>query len=391
MDDGDINDDDDDGVSLERLKNETLKHSDNASVSSDKSNRAITPFVKDMIPIVEIQAPFQPGSTPISLEHRFMVWNHIGIVRSHKTDNEDSIEVEFHDTATHHGIHMNNHLNHTMASLSSSVLALACEPPSKLVCIALKVIGSREWSVSMPDCEEIVGVCASDKLVAVATDTRFLRIFTVLGTQREVITVPGPILSLAAHEEQIIVVYHTGCNFNNEQNLAMMIIDCFGYNLKCKETKVPLTPKSKLTWLGFSNCGSPIIYDSHGMMMLYRHKSGAWFPIWNGTNNTKGASDSFFIVGINENQKEIQAILCRGCSYPHTVPRPLINIFKIEMPLCDMDSEKSQLEERLLSCKVMDVMDSRRIIKEETIKLFAVSSAFFCYFVFLIYFSLACM
>lgn len=58
-----------------------------------------------------------------------MCWNEVGIVRCHSTENNNNIEVEFHDTNIHHGIHLNNHLNHTLASLSSSVLVLACEVP----------------------------------------------------------------------------------------------------------------------------------------------------------------------------------------------------------------------------------------------------------------------
>lgn len=59
-----------------------------------------------------------------------MCWNDIGIVRCHTAENgESTIDVEFHDTNLHHGIHLNNYLNHTMASLSSTVVALACETP----------------------------------------------------------------------------------------------------------------------------------------------------------------------------------------------------------------------------------------------------------------------
>lgn len=364
-------DDDDDGISLNRIKNETLKFGSQESLS-EKSN--VAPSIKD-IPFrtVNLQSAFQPGSTPTSLEHRFMVWNHIGIVRSHKTDAEDSIEVEFHDTSTHHGIHMNNHLNHTMAALSSSVLALACEAPSKLVCITLKATGSREWSISMPDTEEIQAVCASDKLVAVATDNRYLRIFTVLGTQREVICIPGNVVALAAHDEQILVAYHAAASATDDQNIGLMIIDTFGYNVKCKEAKIPLTSGSKLTWMGFSKEGSPVIYDSRSFMKLYRHKSSCWFPVWNGAEHAKGASDTFFIVSVSERLKEIHAILCRGCPYPLTVPRPIVGTYKTEMPLCDLELEKSRLEEQLLSCKVLQVFDANRAIKEDTIKLFALA------------------
>ena len=50
-------------------------------------------------PEVDLQGPFQPGSTPIHLESRFMVWNSVGIVKSFNTDDENSIDVEFHDAS----------------------------------------------------------------------------------------------------------------------------------------------------------------------------------------------------------------------------------------------------------------------------------------------------
>ena len=50
-------------------------------------------------PEVDLQGPFQPGSTPIHLESRFMVWNSVGIVKSFNSDDENSIDVEFHDAS----------------------------------------------------------------------------------------------------------------------------------------------------------------------------------------------------------------------------------------------------------------------------------------------------
>lgn len=137
-------------VSLEKLKNETTKKTvddeideflegasiktgtnrDDDDIKSDGRSTAVGHYAKTY----DLQPPFQPSETPKSLEHRYMVWNHIGIVRAHLTDTENAIEVEFHDASIHHGIHMVNHLNHTMASLSSTVLALCNETPSKLVC-----------------------------------------------------------------------------------------------------------------------------------------------------------------------------------------------------------------------------------------------------------------
>lgn len=55
------------------------------------------------------------------------MWNSVGIVRCCNTEDENSINVEFHDTSLHHSLHINNFLKHTMATLTDEVLVLACE------------------------------------------------------------------------------------------------------------------------------------------------------------------------------------------------------------------------------------------------------------------------
>lgn len=158
-------------VALDKLKNETLKNDvsddDMESVKSMRSRRSYS-----QVPKFQLQPPFQPGATPEHLEHRFMVWNHVGQVVSHTSEEENSIIAEFNDASVHSSMHIINTLNHQLASLSTSCLALATkQSPSKLVCIALQSAGGREWSVTMPDCEEIVGVATGDAFVAVATNS----------------------------------------------------------------------------------------------------------------------------------------------------------------------------------------------------------------------------
>ena len=53
-------------------------------------------------------------------------WNAVGVVLQYNTDEENSINIEFHDTATHHALHVTNTMGHTMADLSVDALLLAC-------------------------------------------------------------------------------------------------------------------------------------------------------------------------------------------------------------------------------------------------------------------------
>lgn len=138
--------------------------------------------------------------------------------------------------------------------------------------------GSREWSISLPDCEEIIAVGAADKLIAIATDQRFLRLFSVMGTQREILCIPGPAVTVCGHNDKILVVYHNS-SATADQHMSMLLLQTIGLSIKSRDVRLPLTAGGKLKWIGFSDCGSPVCYDSMGMIRMFNVKSNYWMPI----------------------------------------------------------------------------------------------------------------
>lgn len=97
------------------------------------------------------------------------MWNSVGLMRQYNTDEESSIDIEFHDTSTHHAMHVTNTMNHMMGDLSVQAAILACESsydsPSRLVCMHFSSWDNvKEWSVPMPDNEEIMVRMYKEKL-----------------------------------------------------------------------------------------------------------------------------------------------------------------------------------------------------------------------------------
>ncbi|CAH0592617.1 unnamed protein product [Chrysodeixis includens] len=377
-DDGDVVDDlienyesdDDNAISLEKIKNETLGITkEREQDESRPASRRDTPAPATVPP----QPPFQPSATPVHLEHRYMCWNDIGIVRCHTQENgESTIDVEFHDTNLHHGIHLNNYLNHTMASLSSTVVALACETPSKLVCISL-VGSSKEWSASMPDTEEILCIAAASGLVACGTNARLLRLFTPLGTQRQVISLAGPVVTLGGFNTTVFAVYHSTDPGLSDQHLAMDIIAINGRQVRSKTVALPLSPSSRLTWLGATDAGAVTACDSAGTLRLYDVASALWMPLCDTHAHARGASDTWFIVSVSETTQKVRAILCRGASFPATVPKPIVSELPIQIPLCELDTEKSQYEEQLVRWAHTTADVDVKTARETALKLFALA------------------
>uniref|UniRef100_A0A8C3W9N4 WD repeat and HMG-box DNA-binding protein 1 n=1 Tax=Catagonus wagneri TaxID=51154 RepID=A0A8C3W9N4_9CETA len=299
------------------------------------------------------QKPFQSGSTPLHLTHRFMVWNSIGIIRCYNDEQDNAIDVEFHDTSIHHATHLSNTLNYTVADLSHEAILLACESTdelaSKLHCLHFSSWdSSKEWIVDMPPNEDIEAVCLGQGWAAAATSALLLRLFTIGGVQKEVFSLPGPVVSMAGHGEQLIIVYHRGTGFDGDQCLGVQLLQLGKMKKQILHgDPLPLTRKSYLVWVGFSAEGTPCYVDSEGIVrMLNRGLGYTWTPICNTRDHCKGKSDHYWVVGIHENPQHLRCIPCKGSRFPPTLPRPAIVVLSFKLPYCQTGTEKGQMEEQ---------------------------------------------
>ncbi|XP_029453292.1 WD repeat and HMG-box DNA-binding protein 1 [Rhinatrema bivittatum] len=299
------------------------------------------------------QKPFQSGSTPSHLMHRFMAWNSVGVVRCYNDEQDNAVDVEFHDTSVHHAMHLTNTLNHTMADLSQEAVLLACESTdelaSKLQCLHFSSWDTnKEWTVDMPKDEDIQALCLGQGWVACATSSLLLRVFTVGGVQKEIISLPGPVVSLAAHGDQLMIVFHRAVGFDEEQCLGVQLMELGKRKRQTlRGDPLPLTRKSYLTWVGFSAEGTPCYMDSEGIVrMLNRALCNTWTPVCNTREHCKGKSDHYWIVGIHENPQQLRCIPCKGARFPPTLPRPTVAILPFKLPYCQISTEKGQMEEQ---------------------------------------------
>ncbi|NXL94080.1 WDHD1 protein, partial [Alectura lathami] len=299
------------------------------------------------------QKPFQSGSTPAHLMHRFMVWNSIGIIRCYNDEQDNAIDIEFHDTSIHHATHLPNSLNHTMADLSTEAVLLACESAeelaSKLHCIHFSSWdANKEWTVDMPKDEDIEAICLGQGWAACATSALLVRLFTVGGVQKEIFSLPGPVVSMAGHGEQLMIVYHRGTGFDGDQCLGVQLME-LGKQKKqvLHGDPLSLTKKSYLVWVGFSAEGTPCYVDSEGIVrMLNRGLGNTWIPVCNTREHCKGKSDHYWVVGIHENPQQLRCIPCKGARFPPTLPRPAVAVLSFTLPYCQVTTEKGQMEEQ---------------------------------------------
>ncbi|XP_042346867.1 WD repeat and HMG-box DNA-binding protein 1 isoform X2 [Plectropomus leopardus] len=299
------------------------------------------------------QKAFQPGSTPAHLTHRFMMWNSVGIIRGYNDEQDNAIDVEFHDTAVHHAMHLTNSLGHTMADLSQEAALLACpstdELASKLQCLHFSSWDTnKEWMVDLPKGEDAKALCLGQGWAAVATSTLMLRLFSIGGVQREIFSLPGNVVCMAGHGEQLLIVYHRAPGFDGEQALGVQLLQLGQKKRQLIHGEpLPLSHKSHLSWLGFTAEGTPCYVDSDGVVrMLNRSLGNTWSPVCNTRETCKSKSDHYWVVGVHENPQQLRCIPCKGSRYPPTLPRPAVAILPFKLPLCQTSTEKGQMEEQ---------------------------------------------
>ncbi|KAF5901716.1 WD repeat and HMG-box DNA-binding protein 1 isoform X1, partial [Clarias magur] len=297
------------------------------------------------------QGAFQPGSTPAHLMHRFMVWNSVGIVRSYNDEQDNAIDVEFHDTAVHHAMHLTNTLEHSMADLSQEAVLLACEGTdelaSKLQCLHFSSWDtSKEWIVDLPKGEDVRAMCSGRGWAAAATSATLVRLFSIGGVQREIFSLPGPVVCMSGHGDQLLIVYHRGTGFDGDQALGVQLLQLGPKRKQILQGEaLPLSRKAHLSWLGFSAEGTPCAVDSEGVVrMLNRSLGNTWTPVCDTRESCKSRSDHYWVIGVQENPQQLRCIPCKGSVFPPTLPRPAVAVLPFRLPFCQTSTEKGQME-----------------------------------------------
>ncbi|XP_077419891.1 WD repeat and HMG-box DNA-binding protein 1 isoform X2 [Vanacampus margaritifer] len=351
--------DDENSLDSGSLKLGGTKFRDDDDDDGDRAVMTAAPLPATLRPVYEgpqptpAQKAFQPGSTPIHLTHRFMMWNSVGIVRGYNDEQDNAIDVEFHDTAVHHAMHLTNSLGHTMTDVSQEAVLLACpstdELASKLHCLHFSSWDTnKEWMVDLLNGEDARALCLGQGWAAVATSAFMVRLFSIGGVQREIFSLPGAVVCMAGHGEQLLIVYHRGTGFDGDQVLAVQLLQ-FGRRRRqiINGEPLPMSPKSYLCWLGFTAEGTPCYVDSEGVVrMLNRSLGCTWTPVCNTRETCKSKSDHYWVVGVHENPQQLRCIPCKGSRYPPTLPRPAVAILPFKLPLCQTTTEKGQMEEQ---------------------------------------------
>lgn len=329
--------------------------------NNDKDDHKIVNFKFKPI----MQPAFQPSSTPVELENRFMVWNSVGIVSCTRTETENMIDVEFHNSDIYRSMHLPNTYNYTMADLNTDSLLLAAplmenesnkedSTASVLFCMNFNSWdNNKEWRYQLPLNESIEAITLSTNFVLVATDHRQIRLFTISGIQLHLFSIPGPVICLTCQDNLVQIIYHNGSGLPGEQAISMSLLELndrsfYPLTQLTNNSQIPvcLSPKSVIEWAGFSDEGSACIVDSNGLVKLFNLNSNCWIPVVD--LKAKNKKNNYFVISLSEIQEQVRCISCKEAKYPSTIPKPDVYNLPFEIPLCELTTTKAKLEEQLI-------------------------------------------
>ena len=92
---------------------------------------------------------------------------------------------------------------------------------------------------------------------------------------------------------------------------------------------LPITPKSSLSWIGFTDEGTPVFSDTKETLRILNGQ--LWTPFCAMKELLSGPNDHFWVVGVSETAQNIRAVKCKGAKYPAALPRPTLMMIDVKV------------------------------------------------------------
>ncbi|KAK7692601.1 hypothetical protein QCA50_004233 [Cerrena zonata] len=266
--------------------------------------------VREMVSVTKAQPPFQPGATPMENKKRYL--GERGALYACPPEAD-------------HPAHILYKPYGTWATQSE----WQCELPKGVRAIGLAA-GGPPPTKSMRQ-QNDVDIQGNGNIV-VATSDGELVFLTGGGVERHVMSLPGDFVSMVAGREWVFVVTRDGSTtMDGSQNLTVPK----GHTLK---------------WVGISEEGAPLIYDSSGILNALPRFRIPFAATWTRALNTnildrrEGKHESYWPVGVSG--ETFMCLILKGLQEYPGFPRPLIQELPLKLPFKRTDPKEGPLEEQ---------------------------------------------
>uniref|UniRef100_A0A0K0DGU8 Mcl1_mid domain-containing protein n=1 Tax=Angiostrongylus cantonensis TaxID=6313 RepID=A0A0K0DGU8_ANGCA len=318
---------------------------------------------------------FVSGASPSHLSERYLKWNHYGVVRTYSSESGSSIEVSFHDVSIHPTIVLDNGITeYVLADLSDQAIALASkkeerDEESELLVIHISSWDSesRRWNTKLSPEESALDVLVSREMICLITDKRRLRVFSLTGIQRHIVSHPSPMITATCFGTQVAICSVFGGDYYEKvdqlQPSYQYVVNIYDMDGKqwyrrsdsVKSIHLPVENQGNVLWLGYTNHGRLVAMDSSYTINLLT-PSGFWLPIFDGGSEITSKSDAIWPIAVIEGgQCQIRYLSCKGSKYPLVAVKMTPHIAHWRLPYCAPELTSNHLKSLIklfaLACK----------------------------------------
>ncbi|KAF0471942.1 Chromosome transmission fidelity protein 4 [Gigaspora margarita] len=350
---------DDDEIPVDSVHDKTEIDNNKFSYEREKRDKRIDGKCYCNNEITKPQEPFQPGATPENNNRKYLAMNHIGCITTTFHETYSTITVEFHDQSYNRGYNLRDEFNYSMACLDKNGALYAVESsemsdsqanPSVLFYKPQETWASKsEWTVTLPQGEDIIAIALCSQGIIVATSTGVIRIFSLCGVQTYILALTS-VVCMAGYDELVLIAYHASVGYKGSQSLGYILYNVRTHEILQKDI-LPITKGSTLKWMGFSTNGLPAIFDSKGVLTILHHhrqtNQGRWVPILNVLSNRKEEEINWTYWPAWFTETTLFCFICKSEAYPQ-IPRPAFDEISLKVPLLNLDRQTGQCEEILV-------------------------------------------
>lgn len=306
---------------------------------------------KAMFATAKAQPAFMPSSTPLqertAQRKRILCWNLIGAVLSFDETTHDVVEVEFAD-ATQRTVGIKDHFGYSMGCLNSAgVLLGAPKTDAHGSLIYFRPFSSwssnSDWQQFMQGDENVAALALGKRFAAVATGpANTLRLFSLSGIQTDVCGVAGPVVTLAAHDDLLAVVF----GVPGTKMLRYELLEVSGdgaVSSVLAAGDIVMSAGAKMEWIGFAADSRELaVYDSTGTLFLLTGARAArrWIPMIR--DAAKGAGCDWLWVAAATSDTVVGAPCHSNERFPPAKPRPALRSVPLTAPVLNPVNKKGE-------------------------------------------------
>ncbi|KAJ1582152.1 hypothetical protein NDA15_003838 [Ustilago hordei] len=346
-----------------------------------------------MIAATRPQPAFQPTSTPMRGQRRYLAYNLLGSVVAVEQESHQTISFESFDTSARRNFRFSDMNSISMASLAKQGILFAAkqvgEQSSSVFFkpfVAASNNLSSEWTFNLDQGEDVeaVGLGGSGLRVVsedgwedqdvgrsgvgiavVATSKGYLRFLSASGMQLYLWALGHPVVTLAVGAKTLLVIHRkTGLPSGGYQDLGYKVVDLANFDV-IQDDVLPLSKDAHIRWAGFNDQHQPAFYDTNGTLFVldraHRSRQGRWIP----SLDTKRIRDSasadateaavraastlgYWPIAL-KSSKLMVLLLKGGRTHPEVDgTRHMIQELELQIPLIHREGGTGPLEEKSL-------------------------------------------